>query len=62
MEQKDQRLLQIFCNTVLLSKVTHTVVMDNSKQVGEIVNTLAKKAKGKIMPNPNKYIILTAQG
>ena len=53
-------MLTIQCNTVLINKVTHTVVMDNGKQVGDIVYTLSKKAKGKIMPNPDKYIIMAA--
>ena len=58
LEAKDQRLLFVSCNTVILKKVTHTVVMDNKKQVGEVINMLAKKLKGKIQSNPGKYIIM----
>lgn len=35
--------------------------MENSKQVGEIINNLSKKFKGKIQPNPNKYVIMASQ-
>ena len=31
LEANDQRLLSIYCNTVLINKVRHTVVMDNGK-------------------------------
>jgi len=35
--------------------------MENSKQVGEVINNLSKKVKGKIQPNPNKYVIMASQ-
>ena len=60
-EAQDKRLLFIQCNTVLVNRVTHTVLMDNSKQVGEVINNLSKKVKGKIQPNPNKYVIMASQ-
>ena len=61
LEAEDKRLLFIQCNTVLTKNITHTVVMENSKQVGEVINNLSKKVKGKIQPNPNKYVIMASQ-
>ena len=46
----------------MINKIKHTVVMDNSKTVGEVILTLSKKVKGKIAPNPSKYIIMASQG
>ena len=48
MELEDKRLLLVHCNTVLINKVNHTVVMENKQQVGEVINTLSKKVAGKI--------------
>ena len=48
LEAEDKRLLFIQCRTVLMKNVTHTMALDNSKQVGEIIATLSKKYKGKI--------------
>ena len=48
LEAEDKRLLFIQCNTVLTKNVTHTMAMENSKQVGEIIQKLSKKFKGKI--------------
>ena len=38
------------------------MIIENSKQVGEIVKLLSKKVKGKIQPNPDKYVIMMSQG
>ena len=62
MELEDKRMLLVHCNTVLINKVNHTVVMNNQQQVGEVINTLSKKVAGKIQPNPDKYIILMSEG
>ena len=48
LEAEDKRMLFIQCNTILTNQITHTVVMENSKQIGEIINVLSKKVKGKI--------------
>ena len=56
----DKRLLYITCNTVLVNKMTQTVVMDNRQQVGEVIIALSKKAKGKIQANPSKYVIMAS--
>ena len=48
LESKDQRMLFIECNTTLANKEKLTITMQNSQQVGEIVQTLVKKLKGKI--------------
>ena len=48
LEAEDKRLLLIQCNTVLTKNVTHTMPMENSKQVGDIIHNLSKKFKGKI--------------
>ena len=61
LEAEDKRLLFIQCNTVLTKNVTHTMPMENSKQVGDIIHNLSKKFKGKIQPNPNKYVIMASQ-
>lgn len=35
--------------------------MENSKQIGEVILSLSKKVKGKIQPNPSKYVIMASQ-
>ena len=62
LELEDKRLLLVHCNTVLINKVNHTVVMANNQLVGDVINTLSKKVAGKIQPNPDKYIILMSEG
>ena len=45
---------------MLAKKEKLTITMGNAQQVDEIVYTLAKKLKGKIQANPQKYIFMTA--
>ena len=55
-------MLTIQCNTVMINKTKHTVIMENHKTVGEVIMTLSKKLGGKLAPNPTKYIIMASQG